>query len=39
MFFNINFKLKYAGESINIDEEILENVDTDNLERKELSII
>ena len=29
MFFNINFKLKYAGESINIDEEILENVDTD----------
>jgi hypothetical protein len=34
MFFNINFKLKYAGESINIDEEILENVDTDKFGKK-----
>ena len=34
MFFNINFKLKYAGESINIDEEILENVDTDKFGEK-----
>jgi hypothetical protein len=33
MFFNINFKLKYAGESINIDE-ILENVDTDKFGKK-----
>jgi hypothetical protein len=39
MFFNINFKLKYVGESINIDDEILENVDTENLERKKISII
>jgi hypothetical protein len=39
MFFNINFKLKYAGESINIDDEILENVELTNLERKKLSII
>ena len=35
MFFNINFKLKYAGESINIDDEILENVDTDKFGKKE----
>ena len=34
MFFNINFKLKYAGESINIDDEILENVDTDKFGKK-----
>ena len=35
MFFNINFKLKYAGESINIDDEILDNVDTDKFGKKE----
>jgi hypothetical protein len=34
MFFNINFKLKYAGESMNIDDEILENVDTDKFGKK-----
>jgi hypothetical protein len=34
MFFNINFKLKYAGESINIDDEILENVDTEKFGKK-----
>jgi hypothetical protein len=34
MFFNINFKLKYAGESINIDDEILENVETDKFGKK-----
>jgi hypothetical protein len=34
MFFNINFKLKYAGESINIDDEILENIDTDKFRKK-----
>jgi hypothetical protein len=34
MFFNINFKLKYAGESINIDDEILENVDTHKFGKK-----
>jgi hypothetical protein len=34
MFFNINFKLKYVGESINIDDEILENVDTDKFGKK-----
>jgi ABC-type ATPase with predicted acetyltransferase domain len=34
MFFNINFKLKYAGESINIDDEILENVDTKKFGKK-----
>jgi hypothetical protein len=34
MFFNINFKLKYARESINIDDEILENVDTDKFGKK-----
>jgi hypothetical protein len=34
MFFNINFKLKYSGESINIDDEILENVDTDKFGKK-----
>jgi hypothetical protein len=34
MFFNINFKSKYAGESINIDDEILENVDTDKFGKK-----
>jgi hypothetical protein len=34
MFFNIKFKLKYAGESINIDDEILENVDTDKFVKK-----
>jgi hypothetical protein len=34
MFFNINFKLKYAGESINIDDEILENVDTNKFGMK-----
>ena len=36
MFFNINFKLKYAGESINIDDEILENVNTDKFGKKEV---
>jgi ABC-type ATPase with predicted acetyltransferase domain len=34
MFFNIKFKLKYAGESINIDDEILENVDTNKSGKK-----
>jgi hypothetical protein len=34
MFFNINFKLKYAGEYINIDDEILENVDTNKFGKK-----
>jgi hypothetical protein len=34
MFFNMNFKLKYAGECINIDDEILENVDTDKFGKK-----
>jgi hypothetical protein len=34
MFFNIKFKLKYAGESINIDDEILENVDTNKFGMK-----
>jgi hypothetical protein len=34
MFFNIKFKLKYEGESINIDDEILENVDTDKFAKK-----
>jgi hypothetical protein len=34
LFFNINFKLKYAEESINIDDEILENVDTDKFGKK-----
>jgi hypothetical protein len=34
MFFNINFKLKYTGESINIDDEILENVDTNKFGKK-----
>jgi hypothetical protein len=34
MFFNIKFKLKYARESINIDDEILENVDTDKFGKK-----
>jgi ABC-type ATPase with predicted acetyltransferase domain len=34
LFFNINFKLKYVGESINIDDEILENVDTDKFGKK-----
>jgi hypothetical protein len=33
MFF-LNFKLKNAGESINIDDEILENVDTDKFGKK-----
>ena len=33
-FFNINFKLKYVGEFINIDVEILENVDTDKFGKK-----
>ena len=33
-FLNINFKLKYVGESINIDDEILENVDTDKFGKK-----
>jgi hypothetical protein len=33
-FFNINFKLKYTGESINIDDEILENVDIDKFGKK-----
>ena len=33
--FNINVKLKYVGESINIDDEILENVDTDKFGKKE----
>jgi hypothetical protein len=35
LFLNINFKLKYVGESINIDDEILENVDTDKFGKKE----
>jgi hypothetical protein len=35
LFFNINFKLKYEGESINIDDEILENVDTHKFGKKE----
>jgi hypothetical protein len=35
LFFNINFKLKYAGESINNDDEILENIDTDKFGKKE----
>jgi hypothetical protein len=34
MFFNIIFKLKYVGESTNIDDEILENVDTDKFGKK-----
>ena len=34
MFFNINFKLKYVGESINIDDEILENVDIEKFGKK-----
>jgi hypothetical protein len=34
MFFNINLKLKYVGESINIDDEIIENVDTDKFGKK-----
>jgi hypothetical protein len=34
MFFNINLKWKYAGESINIDDEILENVDIDKFGKK-----
>ena len=34
MFFNIKFKLKYGRESINIDDEILENVDTDKFGKK-----
>ena len=34
MFFNIIFKLKYVGESINIDDEILENVDTNKFGKK-----
>jgi hypothetical protein len=34
MFFNINFKFKYARESINIDDEILENVGTDKFGKK-----
>jgi hypothetical protein len=34
MFFNINFKLKYTGESINIDDEILENFDTNKFGKK-----
>jgi hypothetical protein len=33
-FFNIKFELKYAGESINIDDEILENVDTNKFGKK-----
>jgi hypothetical protein len=37
LFFNINFKLKYAEESINIDDEILENVDTDKFGKKEVN--
>ena len=37
MFFNVNFKLKYAGESINIDDEILENVDTHKFGKKEVN--
>ena len=32
--FNINFKLKYTEESMNIDDEILENVDTDKFGKK-----
>jgi hypothetical protein len=35
LFFNINFKLKYVGEYINIDDEILENVDIDKFGKKE----
>jgi hypothetical protein len=34
MFFNINFKLKYAGEPINIDDKILQNVDNDKFWKK-----
>jgi hypothetical protein len=34
MLFNINFKLKYRGESINIDDEILENVYTHKFGKK-----
>ena len=30
----MNFKLKYAGKSINIDDETLENVDTDKFGKK-----
>ena len=32
--FNINFKLKYVGESINIDDEILEYFDTHKFGKK-----
>jgi hypothetical protein len=37
LFFNIKFKLKYAEESINIDDEILENVDTNKFGKKEIN--
>jgi hypothetical protein len=37
LFFNINFKLKYAKEYINIDDEILENVDIDEFGKKEFN--
>jgi hypothetical protein len=35
-FFNINFKLKYVGESINTDDEILENVDIDKFGKEKV---
>ena len=37
LFFNINFKLKYTEESINIDDKILKNVDIDKFGKKKVN--